>query len=454
MAIRRLVHTAPGEILAAGAATPPTEIRLFKFGKIRTTKGEFLFDDKAAKSVLTAWQDYGNDLCFDYEHKAVDKDGRAGDGKAAGWFKLAIKDDGLYAVDIKWTRSATDLISGKEFRYFSPAFDYDPKTGRVLELINVALTNIPATKDLPALVAAAKASHPENNMALKKPAKKAPAKGKSEASETLATKTKKKVTETETVDDGEEEESDEEEDSKLDEDEEESAKTDDDGDAEEAAKADESEEDDEEEDSDDDGDDDDDAPPSSKKPPMKKSKKMAKLSKTAASALLDKLAELTGKDDPEEAMGALEALAMSHRAVETLSKKVERMETDSRKARVKDMVEDAIKCGKLIPVQRKQFVELGLESVKRLRGLLDTMPKKVRMEHDQAEEEDGAPSTASRVDGIDIVALGRDGVKSIRGRHEDDVRKIEQKLGVNFAAMAKAGEFKPLQSFLESPDNN
>lgn len=33
---------------------PPKEFRVWSFGKIDTTKGTFLFDDKGAKSVLDA----------------------------------------------------------------------------------------------------------------------------------------------------------------------------------------------------------------------------------------------------------------------------------------------------------------------------------------------------------------------------------------------------------------
>ncbi|MBS7690114.1 hypothetical protein I0E98_04960 [Pseudomonas lalucatii] len=40
-----------------------------------------------------------------------------------------------------WTKSAASMIAGKEYRYLSPVFSYDKRTGKVLELHHVGLTN-------------------------------------------------------------------------------------------------------------------------------------------------------------------------------------------------------------------------------------------------------------------------------------------------------------------------
>lgn len=104
---------------------------------------------------MRAYRRHGNLLCFDYEHKAIEHGGRPGDGKSAGWFKLELCEDGLYAADVRWTDKASAEISAREWLYFSPAFASD-KTGRITELVNVALTNIPATHRLKPLVAASR----------------------------------------------------------------------------------------------------------------------------------------------------------------------------------------------------------------------------------------------------------------------------------------------------------
>ena len=130
---------------------PPGEFRIFPFGYIETTQGVFLFDSEAAASVLERWKEYGNRLSIDYEHQALEPVSN-GPVPAAGWFDLELREDGLWAINVEWTERAQALLASREYRYFSPAF-YTAKEGRIVELINLALTNIPATKRMQPLVA-------------------------------------------------------------------------------------------------------------------------------------------------------------------------------------------------------------------------------------------------------------------------------------------------------------
>lgn len=133
---------------------PPTEFRVFTAGKVETSKGSFLFDEKAAKSVLVHYADQGNELMVDYDHASLDLAiDPAQAGKAAGWFNLEVREGALWAVNVRWTEPASAALKRREWRYMSPAFSTD-EDGRILELINVALTNIPATKKLQPLMAA------------------------------------------------------------------------------------------------------------------------------------------------------------------------------------------------------------------------------------------------------------------------------------------------------------
>jgi len=133
---------------------PPEEFRLFAFGSLETTQGTFLFDKAAAEAVMAEYKDNGNELSFDYEHAAVQDPPPPTGAPAAGWFGLELRDDGLYAVNIKWTERAIEYLSNSEYRYFSPAFKAEGKSKRIMKLFNVALTNIPASKDQEPLVAA------------------------------------------------------------------------------------------------------------------------------------------------------------------------------------------------------------------------------------------------------------------------------------------------------------
>lgn len=134
---------------------PPTEFRIFGAGTVKTTKGDFLFDAKAAELVLASIAEWGNDFSVDYDHGmiagfALDP---ANAKRAAGWFRPEVRNGELWASSVKWTKKAKEMLSEREYRYTSPAFLTEEKGGRISELVNVALTNIPATKNHTPLMA-------------------------------------------------------------------------------------------------------------------------------------------------------------------------------------------------------------------------------------------------------------------------------------------------------------
>ncbi len=135
------------------ASSLPTEFRLFALGDNKTSKGTFKLDQAGLDSVMAAYADHGVELSFDYEHQAFATVSNGQPAPAAGWFKPEARADGLWATSVRWTDKATKMLSEKEYRYFSPAFGVDKKN-RITRLLNVALTNLPASKELQALVAA------------------------------------------------------------------------------------------------------------------------------------------------------------------------------------------------------------------------------------------------------------------------------------------------------------
>lgn len=138
---------------ATGA--PPSEFRIFKAGQIQTTKGIFAFTESSAESVMEKFTEHGADMPIDYCH-AMLISGFGGDpaeqGAAAGWFKPMVKDGELWASDVTWTPRGAQKLKDREFRYISPTFNRK-EDGEITELVNVALTNLPATKGLSPLVA-------------------------------------------------------------------------------------------------------------------------------------------------------------------------------------------------------------------------------------------------------------------------------------------------------------
>lgn len=136
---------------------PPTRFRLFKYGDNRSTKGTVYLTAESAQKCFASWRDYGNDLSGDYNHSITNP--HIESPRASMWFSLALESDGLYAVNVKYTPSAYKAIEEKEYRYYSPYFsiETDNKNRQcVVEIINVALTNTPATKNQRPLVALSK----------------------------------------------------------------------------------------------------------------------------------------------------------------------------------------------------------------------------------------------------------------------------------------------------------
>jgi phage I-like protein len=133
---------------------PPTEFQLFGAGITHTTKGDVLFDEQAGSDVMAALATHGKDqLPVDYGHGMLSMITTPDSGKAAGWFRPDVRDGALWAADVEWTPVADQALRNREYRFFSPAVLFDSKTRRVSKLINVALTNLPATHGQSPLVA-------------------------------------------------------------------------------------------------------------------------------------------------------------------------------------------------------------------------------------------------------------------------------------------------------------
>lgn len=141
---------------AVATNTPPTEFRIFKRGVNPTSKGDFLFDDEAAKLVMAAYRKAGTDIMLDLEHLSLDSDSNNYDPSAYGWCKLEVRNGELWAVAVTWTDEGAERLRSRKSRYISPAFRFLTDNGRVTEIYNIAICAVPATYETPALVAASK----------------------------------------------------------------------------------------------------------------------------------------------------------------------------------------------------------------------------------------------------------------------------------------------------------
>lgn len=135
---------------------PPTEFRIFPFSeKIETDKGTFKFDEEACDILLAERSRRKARVQIDYDHLAIEA-AKPGDGKAAGWCDLEKRADGLWAVNVKWTPTAFKMLQDGEYASISPFFGATKKDKRIVMLMNIAITNLPATFESEQLVAASK----------------------------------------------------------------------------------------------------------------------------------------------------------------------------------------------------------------------------------------------------------------------------------------------------------
>ena len=134
--------------------------RIFRAGANEIDKlGTVYFTQRSADLLLAEQEARGRLYSFDFDHLSLKENRPADAGRAAGWHKIAALDTPngpeLWAVEIEW---CADVKAGLEekpprWRYFSPAFICDEKTGEILSYTNCALCINPRTHKLQSLAA-------------------------------------------------------------------------------------------------------------------------------------------------------------------------------------------------------------------------------------------------------------------------------------------------------------
>lgn len=132
----------------------PRTFRIFKRGLNTSSKGNFNFDNKAASALMKSYASHQTDIAIDYNHAMVSTIDPH-DSRAAGWCELSITNGELWATNVRWTADAAKFLAAGEYKYISPTFNVD-SSERPCEMINIALTNIPALDDLEPLIAASR----------------------------------------------------------------------------------------------------------------------------------------------------------------------------------------------------------------------------------------------------------------------------------------------------------
>ncbi|BCB26468.1 hypothetical protein SKTS_13540 [Sulfurimicrobium lacus] len=134
--------------------------RLIPAGAFRSSDGSgrpkdvpaWYIDADDAVQVIARNAARKSSVVIDYEHQTLLSAQNGQPAPASGWVaSMEWRDDGLYAT-ADWTERAGAMIDKNEYRYISPVFSYD-KTGRVLDVKLVGLTNNPGLDGLTDLAA-------------------------------------------------------------------------------------------------------------------------------------------------------------------------------------------------------------------------------------------------------------------------------------------------------------
>lgn len=118
-------------------------------------------DAAVATEVIARHAARGQPSVIDYEHQTLHKEKNGQPAPAAGWLHRLrwIEGRGLFG-EVEWTDEAKALIAAKQYRYFSPVFEYSQPEGHVLAIHMGAVTNHPGLHGLEplSLLAAATAA--------------------------------------------------------------------------------------------------------------------------------------------------------------------------------------------------------------------------------------------------------------------------------------------------------
>ncbi|AKV02331.1 hypothetical protein AKJ09_08994 [Labilithrix luteola] len=146
-----------------GPGKAPTAFRIWAAGENTLDDGKIVvFSARSAEMLLKEQDARGRLYSFDYDHRSTERDVSPEAGAAAGWHRLEVRRDSagnpeLWATACDWTEAALTGLTARTptWRYFSPTFFVDEKTGEIVSYVNCAITNNPLTHGLPSLASAA-----------------------------------------------------------------------------------------------------------------------------------------------------------------------------------------------------------------------------------------------------------------------------------------------------------
>ena len=105
--------------------------------------GRKWLNDRPA-DIMAAFNADARDLVIDTEHATQLKAPNGEPAPAAGWIKaLETRENGAIWGPAEWTPGGALAVANREYRYISPVFTYEERSGRIAQLVSIGLTNRP-----------------------------------------------------------------------------------------------------------------------------------------------------------------------------------------------------------------------------------------------------------------------------------------------------------------------
>lgn len=148
---------------------PPSRVLLWRWGANPTAKGTFWLTKDSAKNIIENFNQRGNPLVFDVDHKAFDNTAEITQKVAAGFSaSLSTDAEGIWADNMVWTDLGYKLIKDGGYLFDSPVI-ISSAQNVITKLIAGSITNFPAKNYAQPLLFSIGASMDEELMSKVKP---------------------------------------------------------------------------------------------------------------------------------------------------------------------------------------------------------------------------------------------------------------------------------------------
>ena len=118
----------------------PEWVELIPAGHVEGRDGRWWVND-APELVLAAFVERAKDLPWDVEHSTELKAPKGEPAPAVGWVVELKNRDGAVWGRVEWNENGREAVASRTYRYYSPVFDYQKDTRRIVRLTSVGLTN-------------------------------------------------------------------------------------------------------------------------------------------------------------------------------------------------------------------------------------------------------------------------------------------------------------------------